>query len=370
MSHAASAQAATTTTENCRYCWMCRHVCPVGHVTSREAHTPHAWALMIESVRRGQIAWTPDSVDVMFACADCGLCQTHCVTDQPLPDAIMAARAEIVAAGAAPAVVGEVAARLQRYANAFVTTVPKSAGRTGRTALFAGDVASALGASSIDAALALLAATGLDDVVVVGQGRSSGLLASNLGLIDLARSLAREVVDEVQTAGARELLVLSAADRWAFAHVYPTRLGVMWPAEMHAVEVTTVLAGALAEGRLSLRPTTDAVPYAYHDPCHAPRLRHDPEAPRALLGAVLGEAHARELFWRQARAHPCGALGGLEYTHPDISDALGEARIRDVHASGARRLVTEDASCFTHLTRHAGSGVEVLGLYELLASRL
>ena len=29
----------------CRYCWMCRHVCPVGHVTHRETHTPHAWAL-------------------------------------------------------------------------------------------------------------------------------------------------------------------------------------------------------------------------------------------------------------------------------------------------------------------------------------
>jgi len=42
-------------TENCRFCWMCRHVCPVGRVTSRETLTPHAWALTIESVKRGQL---------------------------------------------------------------------------------------------------------------------------------------------------------------------------------------------------------------------------------------------------------------------------------------------------------------------------
>ena len=76
------------TTEGCRYCWMCRHACPVGHVTARETYTPHAWALLIESVARKQIAWNRESADVMFACADCGLCQAHCATDQPLPDAL------------------------------------------------------------------------------------------------------------------------------------------------------------------------------------------------------------------------------------------------------------------------------------------
>ena len=37
-----------TTEQDCRFCWMCRHVCPVGHVTKRETLTPHAWALLID----------------------------------------------------------------------------------------------------------------------------------------------------------------------------------------------------------------------------------------------------------------------------------------------------------------------------------
>ncbi len=41
----------------CRFCWMCRHVCPVGHVTARETFTPHAWAMLIDAVdaRRGAV---------------------------------------------------------------------------------------------------------------------------------------------------------------------------------------------------------------------------------------------------------------------------------------------------------------------------
>ena len=44
-------------TDNCRYCLMCRHVCPVERVTKREATSPHGWALLIASVQRGLLAW-------------------------------------------------------------------------------------------------------------------------------------------------------------------------------------------------------------------------------------------------------------------------------------------------------------------------
>src|SRR5262245_26975030 len=109
-----AANAPVPTTENCRFCWMCRQACPVGHVSHRETYTPHAWALTIESVKRGQLEWNDESVSVLYACADCGLCQAHCATDQPLPDAIAQARAEVVAAGKAPAAVYAYVSRMER----------------------------------------------------------------------------------------------------------------------------------------------------------------------------------------------------------------------------------------------------------------
>ena len=106
-------------TENCRFCWMCRQVCPVGHVTARETLTPHAWALTIESVKRGQLTWNRETADVMYACADCGLCRSHCVTDQPLPDAIADARADLVGRGVAPEIVADVDRKLRTSANPY-----------------------------------------------------------------------------------------------------------------------------------------------------------------------------------------------------------------------------------------------------------
>jgi hypothetical protein len=81
---------------------MCRHVCPVTRVTYNEATSPHGWALAIASVRRGLLDWNAETTDLLYQCADCGLCQSFCVTDQPLPDAIVAARAEVVRPAARP----------------------------------------------------------------------------------------------------------------------------------------------------------------------------------------------------------------------------------------------------------------------------
>ncbi|MEO7191874.1 MAG: (Fe-S)-binding protein [Vicinamibacterales bacterium] len=356
------------TTENCRFCWMCRHACPVGHVTHRETYTPHAWALTIESVKRGQLEWNAETVDVMYACADCGLCQAHCATDQPLPDAIASARAGIVSAGMAPAVVSELDQQFARFASAYGTAAPVRGTLTGPVAVYVGDAAHHLTPAAAEAAVRLLQAAGLNPFPI-GIGRSSGWLASSVGLQSRAVELAHAVTEEVIASGAREVLVLSAADRWAFEHVYSARLGVTWPEGVVVREVVDVLAAALESGQLRLRGPATEVPFAYHDPCHAPRLERDTAAPRALLKAALGENAARPLFWREGRAHPCGAIGGLELTHPAIAASLAASRFTDAKSAGARWLITEDPACFHYLSTRAPEGLEVRNLFELLVAR-
>lgn len=364
----------TGTTEGCRYCWMCRQACPVGHVTRRETLTPHGWGMLIASERRGVVSWTPEVADAIYSCADCGLCQAHCATGQPLPDAIAAARASIVAAGAAPAVVSDLHARLARWGNPYGEAQPLNAATreaaSGDVALFAGDAAVAGGGDTLTAALALLASIGLHPVIV-GDGRSNGHLASALGYPDTARAQAADVVAEVTSSQCREVLVLTPGDRFAFERLYGERLGVAWPADVAVREVTSVLAAALAEGRLALPGAAagEGHAWAYHDPCHTARVERDHEAPRALLRAALGGDGERRLFWREGRAHPCGATGGLEFTQPAIAATLAAARFQDAADAGASLLVTEDPSCLRHLAQAAPSGVAVLGLFEALTGR-
>jgi Fe-S oxidoreductase len=341
---------------------MCRHVGPVGHVTSRETLTPHAWALTIESIRRGQLAWNDETAAVMYACADCGLCRTHCVTDQPLPDAIAAARAEIVRSGHAPAAI----VSLQRRLDASIGEAAADFAK-GSRALFVGDEARA-GAGEVAAALQLLEAVGLP-AAAAGEGRSTGLVATSLGLVDVASRLARDLVAAVEASGVGEVLVLRPADKWTFEYVYPKRLGVAWPSNVTVTEVTMALARACNNGDLRLS-SHGGLPPAYHDPCHSPRIARDAAAPRRLLAAIFGDQPAPELFWRADRAHPCGAVGGLELSHPDIARRLTAARIDGARSAGATTLVTDDPSCLAELQRHAGASLEVTGLYSLLRDQL
>src|SRR5215471_12888139 len=125
------------TTEGCRYCLMCRHVCPVTRVTYNEATSPHGWALTIASVRRGLLDWNAETADLLYQCADCGLCESFCATDQPLPYAIVAARAEIAAAGHAPAAVAMVDAALRGWGHPYeAVSETGSAAERAETALF------------------------------------------------------------------------------------------------------------------------------------------------------------------------------------------------------------------------------------------
>lgn len=353
------------TTEGCRYCWMCRQACPVGHVTRRETLTPHGWGMLIASERRGVVSWTPEVADVLYSCADCGLCQAHCATGQPLPDAIAAARAAIVAAGAAPAIVQALHAQLERWGNPYGAATAAGDVAQGEVALFAGDAGVAAGRSSLEAALTLLARAGVTPVVF-GEGRSNGHLASSLGYPAMARAQAEQVLADVAASGCREVLVLTPGDRFAFTRLYQERLGLAWPADVTVREVADVLADALADGRLNVPAAADDTPYAYHDPDHAPRVANEREAPRALARAALGDALERRLFWREGRAHPTGVAGGLDLLQPDIAALLAASRWDDATAAGARRIVTEDPLSARQLRAHAPEGCDVLDLFELL----
>ena len=65
--------------DNCRFCWMCRHVCPVGNVTGQERNNARARALAVSLVARGAQP-LEDIVDNLYECTLCGACTNNCVT--------------------------------------------------------------------------------------------------------------------------------------------------------------------------------------------------------------------------------------------------------------------------------------------------
>jgi Fe-S oxidoreductase len=355
------------TTELCRYCLMCRHVCPVTHVTHDEATSPHGWGLLIASVERGLATWNEDTVDLLYQCADCGLCRAHCATDQPLPLAINAGRGEVVAQHLAPAAVYALQQKLQQWANPYVETPPAKVSGQGEAALIAGAAGHHFQAETVAAAVKLLAATGTD-VIPVAVGRESPYLPNSLGLFDEARELGQATLAEIAQVGAKRVFVLSPGDIYTY-ETLSNYLGLARPEGVEFVEVSVYLADQLQAGRLSLTPV-ELKDYTFYDPDHTVRVPGRWEAPRKLLAAV-SRTPPLELFWRKERAAPSGASGGLAFTQPELAAKLAQARLAEARERGAKTLVTDEPQVLYHLRRHAnGSGVEIRGLFELLAGQL
>ncbi|MFZ0534550.1 MAG: (Fe-S)-binding protein [Anaerolineales bacterium] len=361
-------QNVTEIIENCRYCLMCRHVCPVGHVTRKETLTPHGWGLTIASVQRGLLTWNPEVVAVLYSCADCGTCRAFCVTDQALPDAIAATRAEVTAQNLAPAAAYEINEALQEWSNPYEKQVPETVNGQAEIALFVGDDAKYLRPATLESVLKLLEAVGVKPVLV-GVGRSNGYLASSLGFPETAKMLVQTTLDELKASGARRMLVLTPGDYYAFNRLLTDRLEIEWPLGVELQEVISLLDKKFTACMLKFKSSDDKRPYAYIDPTNSLRIPVRFEAPRRLLAGIMPTT-GRELFWRKERAHPCGN-GALQFSNPHISNHLTYARLADAQEIGAQILITEDPGGLSHLSRHADRfGLHIQDLYEILANHL
>ncbi len=359
---------ALATLENCRYCLMCRHADPLGHVTYLETLTPRGIALTAVSEQRGVIDWNEELVGVIFSEADAGIARAHCVTDQPFSEAVALVRADLVTAELAPAAVYELNDTLQRHHSPFGQDAVTPAGSQGPSALFVGDEAHYLWPEAIGAAVTLLAALG-ETPIAVGRGRSNGFLAASLGLLDTARQQAQALLDELRSVAAERVFVLGPGDHFSFLGLFEERLGIAWPAEIEVVDLISLLAERQQEGALAFDPLDDELAWAYVDPTHAVRVPQRHQAPRALLASVMPAA-SRELFWRRERAHPVGSTG-LQFTHPELAATLTRARLEDARKQGAELLICEDPGSLAQLQRHADAyDLRVQGLYELLAAQL
>jgi Fe-S oxidoreductase len=361
-------QTVTAIIDNCRYCLMCRHVCPVGHVTRKETLTPHGWGLIIASVQRGMLDWDEGTVGALYSCADCGTCYAHCVTEQALPDAIAATRAQVASENLSTAIVKEVHQALKEWGNPSQKLAPEMVKDQGEVALFVGDDTKYLWPDVLESAIKLLEAAGVKPVLI-GVGRSNGYLASSLGFPETARELIQTTLNELKATKAKRMLVLTPGDYYAFDRLLKERLAGEWPAEVELQEVVSLLDEKTSSGALKFKPSDDQAPFAYIDPTHSLRVPARFDVPRRLLAGVLPSA-GLELFWRKERTHPCGN-GALQFTNPHISEHLAYARLADAQKTGARVIVTEDPGCLSQLNKHAGRfGLRVQGFYELLAGQL
>jgi Fe-S oxidoreductase len=130
-------------------------------------------------------------------------------------------------------------------------------------------------------------------------------------------------------------------------------------------DFTTLLidVAKLPDGSLSaVEPRT----VAYHDSCQGLNALGLYDAPRAILGGLLGH-DVRDL----AEARVCCGFGGsFSFEYPEVSRRLMGNKLDDVEATGALEVVTDNQGCILQLRGGIdaeGRRLRVRHLAELVA---
>ena len=104
--------------DSCRFCFMCRHVCPIGNATGQERNTARGRAMGAALVVRNAIA-SKEIADNLYECALCGACTNNCITGWDPKVFVQELRTQIILEGVAPDYIIKLIEKYQETGNIY-----------------------------------------------------------------------------------------------------------------------------------------------------------------------------------------------------------------------------------------------------------
>lgn len=357
----------------CRFCPMCKPAGEVANLTQFESHTTRARAMMLWRILNGIIDWTPRAAELLYQSTLDSIAEAWCVSHYPVSAYILAARAEVYAAGLAPEAV-----------RAALEYAPAQFNETCDALLLAGEIAEWGDMSLADPGLGALERAGLAAQPAFAV---SGATAYALGAHDTAREQAAQVAALIRASGAQMVIADGPQTLWALRCAYPA-LGVELPAGITVVSLLEYLADALRAGRLAVAIQTGGRALLHDSRAAALLAAALPLAETIQPGYVGDEAKlgtgaiydsARALaqvlgvetvysVWTRALSRSSGADDGLWRTYPALAAGLAQQRLEAARDLGAEMVITDSPLHAAHLGCFAGEfGLSVRWLAQLLA---
>jgi glycolate oxidase iron-sulfur subunit len=394
---------------DCVHCGLCLQSCPTYRETGREISSPRGRIYLMRGVAEARIPLAEAVAEEAYLCLGCRACETACPSGVEFGAMLEMTRAEVDAAGLRRGL----ARRLERFAlrsllprparlralfdllwlaqrlgldrlglalakqswrerGELLPRVPARSARRrlpervaaataprGRVAFLVGCVMPELfgpvNADTVD----VLAQNGFEVLIPRQQG-CCGALHAHAGDEEFAHELARRNarafagVDAIVVNSAGCGAALRDAARWLGAEGEAMAAGAI---DVCAFLDREGLRGGL--GRLQAR-------VCYDDPCHLVHAQKISEAPRRLLAQIPG----LELIPHEDPAACCGAAGIYNLTHPEMSRAVLERKLRSLAAADPDLIATGNPGCLMQLrsgAARAGLRAEVMHPIQLLA---
>ncbi len=347
----------------CRFCWMCRHLCPVELATGKETGTPRAKGLMVSMFERGY-PMDADAAAMMYECMMCYACVNDCATGFEPPIYIREARTQAVLNGLVPPYVQRVLDNVTETGNIYgakeckvdLAGIPE----TGDTLVWLGETARYAVPETAVALLSLLQKAGVAFAVLKDEPASGAMLGDLTGFIEDVRAQAKKAAGAILKTGAKRVVVLDSYDAALFLHEYKD-WGISLP---EIVTATSFVDGLVKKGKLSPRKASLAV--SYHDGSRLARDLNEHQPARDLLASVGCELH--EMFLNRRLSKCCGSAVAGQYM-PRVRQGAAENRWKDMMRTSAKTLVAACPQSTEALAQTVPEGYTYKDLFVLLNER-
>ncbi|MEE0970167.1 MAG: (Fe-S)-binding protein, partial [Clostridia bacterium] len=271
--------------DSCRFCWMCRHICPIGNATGQERNTSRARALALSLVARDAVDYSEDIINNVYECSLCGACVKECVTGW---DPVMFAKeARLVAAleGKLPEYIVKMVTNLNEKGNIYGAELDSAlkakldSMKGADTVLFLGADARYKCPENALRAIELLEKAGVNFTAMTDEADSGYSMDFMLGAAAETKAVMENCAKSL--ASAKKVVCYDPADAKVMLREYKE-----WGIEMNAevVTFTAFVASLIADG--SLKVKANGAKYTPQDTFLLARDLEETEPVRNILSAL------------------------------------------------------------------------------------
>ena len=347
--------------DNCRFCWMCRHVCPIGNATGLERNTARARAMGASLVVRSATE-LKEIADNIYECTLCGACTNNCMTGFDPKVFIQELKTEIVLNGVTPDYIVKLLETYAQTGNVFGSEACKCLDELYNTdseaALFVGQDALYKSPESVKNAVALLNKAGVSVALDKNQDSGAALwfLTGKTQETQNAAKACAEMLNKYKT-----VVVYDPVDLKLMLHEYKE-----WGIEITAkvVSFNEYLLNLIESGELSVKKTTKE--YSLQDNYAYARELDDSATGRKLIEKV---GIVKDMLLIGKEANLAGQLIMAEYM-PEVITQVAKDRWLNAKNMDCKTLVTENPAEYVALKATCPEGSRVISVEEMLLENM
>lgn len=352
--------------DSCRFCWMCRHICPIGNATGQERNTTRARAMILSMVNRGSVELTPDIMDNIYECACCSACTCDCVTGRDPVQFVREVRRQAALDQKTPAYIIRLIRNCMQSGNLYgaseldIQLKAAISAHEAKTPLLLYLGSDARYQASADAvnAIRLLEKAGISFTVLLQEPDSGAAMEYLAGGVEETSRMMKEAVAAMNDFDT--VVIYEPFDAKVICREYREwNLGLAARTQTFPAFINTLL----KDGKLAVTRGREKV--TYQDPYILARELNETENAREVIAAC--GVHCETMNNRKNTVL-AGHLIMAQY-RPDIIRLATERRLVENRASGASVVVVSSVAEKIAMSQE-GKEIRVITLEELVLMHL